>query len=67
MNIENMQKTVEIVLERRIDSTIWDRFARGGDWEYEVIELIAQIFEDVEPDINSTLAELDAENAEVER
>jgi hypothetical protein len=62
MNIEHVQEAVEAVLERRIDSTVWDRFARAGDWEYEVIEVIAQLFEDAEPDINSTLAELDADH-----
>ena len=63
MNIEYMRKAVETVLERKIDPTVWDRFARAEDTEYKVVELIAHLFEGAEPDISRTLGELDAEEA----
>ncbi len=64
MNIEHMIGAVEIVLDRRIDPTAWDWFARGGYWECAVIELLAQLYQDAEPEINQTLAEIDADETE---
>ena len=60
MNIEHLQEAVETVLQHKIDPTVWDRFAKAGDWEHEVVELLAQLFEDAEPGIIDTLAEIDA-------
>jgi hypothetical protein len=64
MNIERLQEAVEATLRRQIDDTVWDRFARCGNWEFEVVELIAQLFEETEPDIAETLSEIDADETE---
>lgn len=61
MNIERLQEAVEAALKRQIDDTVWDRFARCCAWEFEVVELIAHLFEETEPDIVETLAEIDAD------
>lgn len=66
MNIEHMKAAVESILECEIDPTVWDRFAGCGDWDYEVKELLAELFERAEADIIETLSEIDAEEAEIE-
>jgi hypothetical protein len=64
MNIEHLHEAVGATLKRQIDDTIWDRFARCGNWEFEVVELIAQLFEETETDIAETLSEIDADETE---
>ncbi len=65
MNIERLKEAVEAILERPIDPTVWDRFARSGAWHYPVIELLAGLFLDAEPDIIATLSEIDCTEVEV--
>jgi len=64
MNIEHMREAVEIVLERKIDPTMWDRFASGCKWEREVVDLLARLLEDAEPSITEALAEIEVDEAE---
>ena len=59
MNIEDMKAAVESILEREIDPTVWDRFARACHWENEVARLLAQLYADAERHIIETLSEID--------
>ena len=67
MNIEQMKAAVEAIVNRQIDPTIWDRFARSCHWHSDVAELLAGLFLDAEPDIILKLAELDAAEQGVEQ
>jgi hypothetical protein len=66
MYIEHLKEAVEAVLEREVDPVIWFRFCEGSDWRHEVVQLLAQLFDDEEAEIIQTLAEIDAEEAEID-
>jgi len=62
-DIEHMREPVGSVLGHQIDPTIWQRFARGQSWEWDLVEALAKSYQEAEPNILSALAELDVEEA----
>ena len=66
MNIEHMKETVETILERKIDDTVWDRFACGETWRSAVTDLLGRLFLAAEGDTIRTLSEIGGDEAEVE-
>jgi hypothetical protein len=59
MDISKMDAAVSCCLGRKIDHAVWQYFAGLPDyWHDDVVELLANLFEDVEPDIERMFDEV---------
>jgi len=64
MDISKMNTAVSDRLGRDIDGVIWQYFAGLPEyWECDVVELLAALFEHVEPNITSIFDEITGEDA----
>jgi hypothetical protein len=59
MDIQNMHSAVSGHLERDVDLAVWQYFAGLSEyWERNVVEVLAQLFEEAEPEIECIFAEI---------
>jgi hypothetical protein len=61
--IDHMNEAVSHCLGREIDGAVWQYFAGLPEyWEDDICELLAELFKYAEPEIESILAEISADN-----